>query len=107
MVEIVVCHPREVVISKIDILRSQEALTELRRLDGEPFKCAGFVVLPNLGFVLQGFHSPIAENRVLTVFARGRWEYLRRRFILSRWSRSLWKTMLDSSNPAASGDREV
>ena len=94
VVEVGICHPRDVVIENIDILRSQTALRDLRRLDDDLYKCAGFVILPNLGFALQGFLTTTIEDRVLTVFSRERWRHVQRRFILSPWSKRLWKRML-------------
>lgn len=82
VVEVGICYPREVQIDGIDVLRSANALRELRKLDGMPFKCAGFVILPNLGFALRAFYASNTVERVLTVFANGRWDYIRYRFIL-------------------------
>ena len=82
VVEVGICYPKQVQIDGIDILRSANALRELRKLDGMPFKCAGFVILPKLGFAVRAFHAASPVERVLTIFANGRWDYIRYRFIL-------------------------
>ena len=93
VVEVGICHPREALIAGINILRSRTALRDLRRLDGEPFRCAEFVILPNLGLALQGFRAPTAHERVLTVLAKGRWAYVRRRILLKHRHRVIWQRL--------------
>lgn len=47
--------------------------------DKQPYELLGFVVLLTLGITLTGFHDEAADERAVTVFARGRWDSMKKK----------------------------
>lgn len=77
LVELGFVQPSVVRFHGIDLFRDADAILRLADADGAPLEGLGFVVFPALGIALADFHSEQESDRVVTVFARGRWSDLK------------------------------
>lgn len=66
--------PGKVICAEIDLFQDADALSQLCRLDGDPFVWVGFVMLLNLGVSLAGFHTADDTGKAANFFPAGRYD---------------------------------
>lgn len=58
----------------IQLFTDPTALDFLVAADGAPLEAVGFILFPSLGIVLGDFDSDQENERVVSIFGRGRWD---------------------------------
>lgn len=76
VVELYFLPTEDVSVYGIDIYGDKQAFQKLCALDTAPKEFLGFIVLPNIGITLTGFHDNDESQKAITVFAKGRWDQL-------------------------------
>ncbi len=67
-------------LSGIDLFADPGAFARVIALKEEMFEDVGVIVIPSLGLTLKGFHDENDRDKVITVFANGRWDARKSRF---------------------------
>lgn len=77
LVEVAFVSAALVTYCGVDLLNDESALSLLVRADGSPVSGLDIIVFPSLGIALTDYFSEQKSDRVVTVFARGRWDDLK------------------------------
>jgi hypothetical protein len=77
VVEVGVVPDTELVLDGIKIFSAPDSFDTLVRKDGDPYEYLGFIIFPNLGITMTGFHDKDESQKAVTVFAKGRWDGLK------------------------------
>src|SRR4026208_732049 len=80
VVEVGVVPGTELVLDGIKIFSSPDSFDKLVKKDGDPYEYVGFIIFPNLGITMTGFHDKDESQKAVTVFANGRWDSVKSKF---------------------------
>ncbi len=80
VVEVGFLPEAELTLSGIDLFGDPGAFAKVVALAHDVFEDVGVIVIPSLGLTLKGFHDAKDTEKMITVFADGRWDARRSRF---------------------------
>jgi len=77
LVEVAFTSAVSVTFGGANLFRDDDAVSVLVGLDGGPLAGLDIIVFPSLGIALADYFSEQESDRVITVFAKGRWTKLK------------------------------